>query len=69
MFDFSDHVDVNMKATKLLTVVLQLFPPRSSWIIKKIYLNYKKSYKKYWKNYATTKNKWFFFFNKEKMGS
>lgn len=42
MFDFSDHVDVNMKATKLLTVVLQLFPPRSSWIIKKKYLNYKK---------------------------
>lgn len=38
MFDFSVHVDVNMKAIKLLTVVLQLFPPRSSWIIKKLYI-------------------------------
>lgn len=38
MFDFSIHVDVNMKATKLLTVV---FAALST----KIFLNYKKIYK------------------------
>lgn len=40
MFDFSDHVDVNMKATKLLCIAA--LSTKLFLNYKKIYLNYKK---------------------------